>query len=105
MSLPHVTNSAGSAYEYVAIDEFAVRRRSPLLPLLALSTGLEVTIATILIFGFHRRRFFPALFLPLKYLNSISFPTEEDIFSSYSRPVLNLLHFRRLLPNRRRYKA
>ena len=67
MSLPHVTDSAGSAQEYVAIDDFAGRKRSPLLPLLARSTGLEVTITTILIFGFHRRRFFPALFLPLTF--------------------------------------
>jgi hypothetical protein len=99
MSMPHVTDSAGCAYEYVAVDDLAVSKRSSLLPLLAHSTGFEVTITTILIFGFHRLRYFPALFLPLKYLSSISFPPEEDIFSSYSRPVLYILHFRRLLPN------
>jgi hypothetical protein len=81
-SPPHVADSAVSAneYLYVAIDDFAVRKRSSLLPLLAPSTGLKVTIITILNFGFHRCRFFPALYLPLKYHTWISFPTEEEYF-------------------------
>jgi hypothetical protein len=70
----------------LAILHFAVSKRSPLLSLLARSTGLEVGIKSVLINGFHRRQFFPALFLPLKYLTATSFPAEEE----YLRHILGM---------------
>jgi hypothetical protein len=71
---------------YVTIYDFAVRKRSPLLPLLARSTSLEVTTTTNLMNEFQPRRSFPALILTLQYLSWTWLPTDEE----YLRKILGL---------------